>query len=115
MSVQRLFSLIFATIIFCTSLLAVLVILMIINQGRLTESQENRYQSYLLADELRQSSDDLPRLARTYAVSGDSRYEQQYWQVLDIRNGKQPRPQQYERLYWDFIAAGQPAPRGARS
>ena len=111
MSVQRLFSLIFAAIIACTTLLSVLVILMIINQGRLTESQENRYQSYLLADELRQSSDDLTRLARTYAVSGDSRYEQQYWQVLDIRNGKQPRPQQYERLYWDFIAAGQPAPR----
>ena len=113
MSVQRLFSLIFATIIACTALLSVLVILMTINQGRLTESQESRYQSYLLADELRQSSDDLTRLARTYAVSGDSRYEQQYWQVLDIRNGKQPRPQQYERLYWDFIAAGQPAPRGA--
>ena len=111
MSVQRLFSLIFAAIIACTTLLSVLVILMIVNQGRLTESQENRYQSYLLADELRQSSDDLTRLARTYAVSGDSRYEQQYWQVLDIRNGKQPRPQHYERLYWDFIAAGQPAPR----
>jgi methyl-accepting chemotaxis protein len=111
MSVQRLFSLIFATIIFCTSLLAVLVVLMIINQGQLTESQENRYQSYLLADELRQSSDDLTRLARTYAVSGDARFEQQYWQVLDIRNGKRPRPQQSERLYWDFIAAGQAAPR----
>ncbi|HEX5844456.1 MAG TPA: methyl-accepting chemotaxis protein [Pseudomonas sp.] len=112
MSVQRLFSLIFAAIIFCTSLLAILVTLMILNQGHLTESQENRYQSYLLADELRQSSDDLTRLARTYAVSGESRYEEQYWQVLDIRNGKLPRPQQYERLYWDFIAAGQPSMRG---
>ncbi|MEO4047419.1 methyl-accepting chemotaxis protein [Pseudomonas sp. CAU 1711] len=112
MSVQRLFSLIFAAIILCTSLLAILVILMIRNQGQLTESQENRYQSYLLADELRQSSDDLTRLARTYAVSGEPRYEEQYWQVLDIRNGKLPRPQQYERLYWDFIAAGQPVTRG---
>lgn len=111
MSVQRLFSLIFTTIIFCTILLAVLVVLMIVNQSHLTESQENRYQSYLLADELRQSSDDLTRLARTYAVTGEVRYEQQYWQVLDIRNGKLPRPQQPERLYWDFIAAGQPAPR----
>ncbi|UTW07750.1 methyl-accepting chemotaxis protein [Pseudomonas benzenivorans] len=111
MSVQRLFSLIFSAIILCTSLLAILVFLMISNQARLTASQANRYQSYLLADELRQSSDDLTRLARTYAVSGDPAYERQYWQVLDIRNGKLPRPQQYERLYWDFIAAGQPAPR----
>ena len=38
MSVQRLFSLIFATIIACTALLSALVILMTINQGRLTES-----------------------------------------------------------------------------
>ncbi|WPC07004.1 methyl-accepting chemotaxis protein [Pseudomonas benzenivorans] len=111
MSIQRLFSFIFATIIACTALLALLVFLMIENQHRLTESQTNRYQSYLLADELRQSSDDLTRLARTYAVSGEARYEQQYWQVLDIRNGKLARPQQYERLYWDFLAAGQAAPR----
>ncbi len=111
MSVQRLFFCIFSAIILCTLSLSALVILMILNQAHLTESQENRYQSYLLADELRQSSDDLTRLARTYAVSGESRYEQQYWQVLDIRNGKLARPQQYERLYWDFLAAGQPAPR----
>ncbi|MBF4442424.1 methyl-accepting chemotaxis protein, partial [Vibrio anguillarum] len=30
-----------------------------------------RYQSYQAADELRQSSDDLTRLGRTYVVSGD--------------------------------------------
>jgi methyl-accepting chemotaxis protein len=111
MSVQRLFSLIFAAIIFCTVLVSALVILMIDNQGHLSVSQENRYRSYLLADELRQSSDDLTRLARTFAVTGDSRYEEQYWQVLDIRNGKRARPRQYERLYWDFLAAGLPVPR----
>ncbi len=111
MSVQRLFSLIFAAIIFCTVLVSALVMLMLANQEHLSASQENRYRSYLLADELRQSSDDLTRLARTFAVTGDSRYEEQYWQVLDIRHGKRARPQQYERLYWDFLAAGLPAPR----
>ncbi len=70
-----------------------------------------RYESYLLADELRQSSDDLTRLARTYVVTGDSRYEDQYWAVLDIRNGKKPRPLEYHRIYWDFIAAGTAKPR----
>jgi methyl-accepting chemotaxis protein len=64
-----------------------------------------RYQSYLLADEMRQSSDDLTRLARTYVVSGDPRWEQQYLEILDIRNGKKPRPKQYEKIYWDFRAA----------
>ena len=71
-----------------------------------------RYQSYILADELRQSSDDLTRLARTYVVTGDASYERQYMDILDIRGGKKPRPLNYERIYWDFVAAGQASPRG---
>ncbi len=65
--------------------------LMIWNQLALTRSQDIRFQSYLLADELRQSSDDLTNLARTYVVTGDPRYEQQYWDVLAVRNGEKPR------------------------
>ncbi len=71
----------------------------------------DRYLSYLLADELRQSSDDLTRLARTYVVSGEDRYERQYWDVLAIRNGTKPRPQDYKRIYWDFLAAVDARPR----
>ncbi|WP_279340945.1 methyl-accepting chemotaxis protein [Janthinobacterium sp. 78] len=59
---------------------------------------------------MRQSSDDLTRLARTYVVTGDVSYEQQYMDILDIRNGKKPRPAHYERIYWDFVAAGMPVP-----
>ncbi len=70
------------------------------------EANQARYASYLLADEMRQSSDDLTRLARTYVVSGDPRWEQQYLEILDIRNGKKPRPNEYEKIYWDFRAAG---------
>lgn len=69
------------------------------------EAAARRYQSYMLADELRQSSDDLTRLARTYVATGDAKWESQYFEVLDIRNGKLPRPQAYERIYWDFRAA----------
>ncbi|QBC43175.1 hypothetical protein C1H71_06145 [Iodobacter fluviatilis] len=58
----------------------------------------------MLADGLRQSSDDLTRLARTYVITGDAKYEKQYWDVLDIRNGKKARPQDYQRIYWDFMA-----------
>jgi len=78
---------------------------------QLVQAEANRYQSYLLADELRQSSDDLTRLARTYVVSGDAKYEKQYWDVLAIRNGDKPRPEAYHRIYWDFVAAGQEQPR----
>lgn len=77
---------------------------------RVAEATERRYSSYLLADELRQSSDDLTRLARTYVVTGDAKWEDQYFRVLDIRNGKKPRPDNYHRIYWDFAAANQSMP-----
>ena len=79
-------------------------------QSRATEASDTRYRSYLLADELRQSSDDLTRLARTYVVTGDSRYEQQYQDILAIRNGTKPRPDHYERIYWDLVAGGVAVP-----
>ena len=48
----------------------------------IARASRQRYVSYLLADELRQSSDDLTRLVRTYVVTGDPRWEQQYNEVV---------------------------------
>jgi methyl-accepting chemotaxis protein len=79
--------------------------------SKLTAAHERRYQSYLLAAELRQSSDDLTRLGRTYVVTGDVSYKNQYMKILDIRNGKAPRPIDYNRIYWDFVADGVSEPR----
>jgi methyl-accepting chemotaxis protein len=81
------------------------------SQLAVQEAYQNRYDSYLLAAELRQSSDDLTRLGRTYVVTGDPAYEQQYMDILDIRNGKKPRPADYNRIYWDFVAATGVKPR----
>jgi methyl-accepting chemotaxis protein len=80
-------------------------------QVGVSQAQENRYVSYLLADELRQSSDDLTRLARTYVVTGDAKYERQYNDILGIRNGDKPRPAEYHRIYWDFMANDNVKPR----
>jgi methyl-accepting chemotaxis protein len=57
------------------------------NQISLNDSYENRYESYKRANELRNSSDSLTRLARTYVVTNDSRYEKEYWDILAVRNG----------------------------
>ena len=76
-------------------------------------AEARRTLSLQLADELRQSSDDLTRLARTYVITGEPKWEQQYFEVLDIRNGKRPRPPGYEKIHWDFLAAGlQPGHKG---
>ncbi|MGY3959640.1 MULTISPECIES: methyl-accepting chemotaxis protein [Aeromonas] len=79
--------------------------------AQLEQSYQQRYQSYLLADELRQSSDDLTRLGRTYVITKDPAYEQQYMRILAIRNGEQNRPESYHRIYWDFVAASGQSPR----
>ena len=83
------------------------VSLMLQSQKEVVRSQENRYHSYLAADELRQSSDDLTRLARTFVVTGESLYEQQFRDILAIRDGLMPRPQNYNRIYWDLAAVGE--------
>lgn len=80
-------------------------------QEAYTEKHENRYQSLLLADELRQSSDDLTRFARTFVVSRNKNYEKYYWDVLKIRNGELKRPERYESIYWDFVSANGEKPR----
>ena len=67
------------------------------------QAYESRYASYLLADELRQSSDDLTRFARSYVITGEQRWADRYQAVLDIRNGARARPLHYERIYWDLM------------
>jgi methyl-accepting chemotaxis protein len=102
---------IFAT---ATAVMAVLLVLLLVGIWGLhhagvavSETQTRRTTSLLLADELRQSSDDLTRLARTFVVTGEAKWEEQYFAILDIRNGKKPRPPGYEKIHWDFLAAGQ--------
>ena len=89
---------------------AFVALMMAVNNAEQTANQ--RYVSYLLADEMRQSSDDLTRLARTFVLSGGNPiYERQYLDIIAIRNGEKARPVGYHRIYWDFFAAGGRAPR----
>jgi methyl-accepting chemotaxis protein len=76
-----------------------------------TQAENVRLQSYLYADELRRSSDDMTRFVRSFAQTGDERFEKMYWDVAAIRNGELPRPQDYRRIYWDFVVAGDSKPR----
>ena len=63
-----------------------------------------------IADNLRQSSDDLTRMARSHAATGDERYLEYFREILDIRNGSAPRPREYHLPYWDLVI-----PDGERS
>ncbi len=84
------------------------------SEKRIDRANELRLQSYLLADELRQSSDDLTRMVRSYVMTGDKRYKQHYVEIMDIRDGKKPRPVDYNNIYWDLVFSDdvRPSPSG---
>ena len=81
-----------------------------LGQEKFKHASRLRYESFLLADQLRHSSDDLTRMVRTYVATGDRIFEDYFWNILDIRDGKKPRPKNYERIYWDFMTAKAPTP-----
>ncbi len=111
MTIRSFFQIVYASFFVLMLVIGVVAALLYVNEEKLTLSQRVRFESYLVADELRQSSDDLTRFVRTYVVTGDPRYKDYYRDVLAIRKGVKPRPEHYNRIYWDFVTAGEPAPR----
>ena len=73
------------------------------NTTQLSQSEINRSKSLKLADLIRQSSADLTVMARTYVATGDPKYEKYFSDILGIREGLIPRPENYHEVYWDFV------------
>jgi diguanylate cyclase (GGDEF)-like protein/PAS domain S-box-containing protein len=96
---------------FFYTLFALSLIAYIWSEKQIDKANELRLTSYLLADELRQSSDDLTRMARTYVVTGEPAYKANYQDILDIRNGRKPRPEAYQNIYWDLVLSNGSHPR----
>jgi serine phosphatase RsbU (regulator of sigma subunit) len=111
MDLQKHFLRIFASIMTLMLLSIFLYLKVLDNEAKIAEASERRYRSYLLADELRQSSDDLTRMARTYAVTGDPKFEEYFDTILAIRSGDASRPVDYHNIYWDLVSAAGVPPR----
>lgn len=75
----------------CAAALAIAFALYAGSEKKIDRANELRLRSRLLAGELRQSSHDLTRMVRTYAVTGDGAYKQHYQDILDIRDGRKAR------------------------
>ncbi|WP_292656422.1 diguanylate cyclase [Nitratifractor sp.] len=72
-------------------------------QADLTRAQENRFESYKLAVHLKNTADQLTRMARTYTLTDDPRYRKFYQHILAIRDGREIRPTNYNILFWDLM------------
>ena len=93
-------------VLFELGFLALLVYLVVqLNnvETALATASDERFSLIAGAYQLRQSSDDLTRFARTYAVTNDTRYRDNYFTTLAIRNGEAPRPIDYGHVYWDLL------------
>jgi len=74
-------------------------------EHRVDQANDQRHHTFRLAVELRDSSDDLTRLARTYVVTGDETYRRSYQAVLDVRDGRRPKPAGFLARHWDAAPA----------
>jgi signal transduction histidine kinase/CheY-like chemotaxis protein/HPt (histidine-containing phosphotransfer) domain-containing protein len=73
------------------------------NQQAKVESR--RTESFLLADSMRQSSNDLTLMVRLYVSTGQRQYRDYYNEILAIRDGTAPRPIDYDSSFWDRVLA----------
>lgn len=65
-----------------------------------------RYHSYLLANELRHSAEDLTKYARAYVITGDPKNEERYHLIEGIRNGTRARPNDSAHFNWEVFTTG---------
>ncbi len=79
------------------------------NFNIVTEEENKRYTSFLLAEELRRSFDNLTKMARMYVQTGNSDYADYYYEIIGIRNGELPRPENYNYMYWYHVMADENA------
>jgi diguanylate cyclase (GGDEF)-like protein/PAS domain S-box-containing protein len=106
MKISRSYKLFAVTFTVLLLILGIVIFYTLTIQQDLVRSEEHRFRSYMLAIELFQSSEDLTRMARSYVTTGNQVYEKRYFEILDIRNGKLPRPSSYAVTYWNLAGLG---------
>jgi len=77
------------------------------SEKQIDQTNNLRIRSFQLTHELRQSSDDLTRMVRTYVATGNPIYKKHYQDIIDIRNGEIPRPKNYSQVYWNLALTGE--------
>ncbi len=95
--------------VFLLTLLACLFVLLKLEERHSAHNKKyNRL--YQLADECRQTSDDLSMMARLYVLTGNKKYDKFYHKIISIRKGISPLPKGYNEVYWDLVLANDIVP-----
>jgi signal transduction histidine kinase/DNA-binding response OmpR family regulator/HPt (histidine-containing phosphotransfer) domain-containing protein len=74
--------------------------------------QDHRQRAMSLTNELRQETELLTNLVRGYTSTAQTNYLTYYYDILSIRQGEKPQPENYlPGTYWDMAIAGEIKPR----
>jgi len=103
MSIKKLLAIFLCFIIPLSVFVMIAALLLNKTEQQAHQVKEARFNSYKLAEELLRSSELLTRFARTYVVTKDEKYLTYFNEVLDIRNGKISRPENYNGVYWHLV------------
>ena len=103
MTIQKRIVLFFVIIILLLMTVILLMWYRLSLQQKLTEAEKQHFESYRLAVQLKGTADQLTRLIRTYSLTGNPHYLEFYKHILNIRSGKEPRPDNYGLLFWDLV------------
>lgn len=85
--------------------LAVAFVVYVHAEKSIDHANEQRLLAIKLAQELKTSSDDLTRMARSYVITGDEKFRRIYQHILDVRDGLAPRPADITSISPDWLAA----------
>ncbi|TCI02258.1 diguanylate cyclase [Corallincola luteus] len=105
MSIKTRFAIIALVLSVMLIAIAACIFMVTVHSNNAIEYKKLRSQSLRIANHLRQSSDDLTRMARSFANTGEPRYEEYFYEILSVREGTSPRPIKYAGIYWDYITA----------
>ncbi len=105
-SLRRLTAILLGALAVLVAALLLVASLQIGGVNRQTRAENRRTTSFLIADGLRQSSNDLTNMVRLYVASGRPRFRAYYDEILAIRSGSAPRPRDYDSSFWDRVLAG---------
>jgi len=69
-------------------------------ETRVRVVEEQRVRGLELCEEMLQTTNQLTRTVRWYAVFGDPKYETIYRRILSVRSGQEPRPRRIQDDFW---------------
>lgn len=97
------------TLLFSIMILVNIGVIFVVNHALSSFKNEERSllqlsEITLLGSELQQSSNNLTKFARAYAVTGDKKWQQLFDHVVAVRQGIAAPPKDHDFDYWDTLA-----------